>query len=55
MRPICIFIIILAGICFAQAQENKVFYYYKEERIYLDKIKNIKVIHFNKTLNNKKY
>ena len=45
-----IIIIALLNSLYFQAQENQVFYYYNNEKIYLDKIENAKVIHFNKTI-----
>ena len=51
MKRIVILTIILIGTCFAQAQENQVFYYGKNiKKIYLDKIENKKIIHFSKTI-----
>jgi len=46
MRKIFIILAILASVYYAQAQENRVFYYHKGEKIYLDKVEDIKVIHF---------
>ncbi len=45
-----IFITLLSSLSFIQAQENQVFYYHYDEKIYLDKIENTKVIHFNNTI-----
>ena len=50
MKKIFVFITILTWGYFAQAQESRVFYYYKGEKIYLDKIENTKVIHFSKAI-----
>jgi len=50
MKKLFTFIAILLGVYFAQAQENSVFYYYRGEKIYLDKIENTKLIHFSKTI-----
>jgi len=50
MRTIFTIIAILSGMCLGQAQENRPFFYKYEERIYLDQIENIKVIHFRQSI-----
>ena len=51
MKKIVIVIAVLSGVFSGQAQENQVFYYgEQDEKIYLDKIENTKIIHFGKTV-----
>ena len=50
MKKIIIVTTLLCGMYLVQAQENRVFYYHNNEKIYLDKIENTKVIHFGKSV-----
>ncbi|MCL2436185.1 MAG: S8 family serine peptidase, partial [Lentimicrobiaceae bacterium] len=50
MRKIFIIIATLSGIFAGQAQENRLFYYHNNEKIYLEKVENRKVIHFGKAV-----
>ena len=51
MKKILIIIAVLSGAFSVQAQENRLFYYHTQgEKIYLDKIENTKIIHFEKSI-----
>ena len=46
---VCI-VLFLVSQYFGYAQENKIFYYHYDKKIYLDKVENTRVIHFNKEI-----
>ena len=50
-RIIFISIAFLSCINFVYTQEYQVFYYHNDEKVFLDQVKNTKIIHFNKNIN----
>jgi len=43
-------VVLLSSFYFTYAQKNQVYYFHNGDRIYLDKIENTKIIHFNNTI-----
>jgi len=50
MKKKLIIIALSIGFHFVFAQNDWVFYYHNDDKIYLKKIENTKVIHFNQTI-----
>jgi len=50
MKKILIIILLSIGFYFVFAQNDRVFYYHYDKKIFLDKLENTRVIHFNKTI-----
>jgi hypothetical protein len=48
MKKLIIALYILFGSFYIQANENKVYYYNRDKKIYLDKIENSKLLYFKK-------
>ena len=49
MKRVILFIVILGGAYFAQAQESQVFFYHKGEKIFLNRVENTQMVHFKTT------
>ena len=51
MKKILFFcLIFFFSFSFVEAQENRLFYYHEDGKIYLDIVGNVKIVHFNKAI-----